>query len=592
MKLSSTTWNLDDIVTLNDFEPLLASTSERIEKYQEYFAGFTPQMSTKDFLAFIDFDEAVIEDIMRLGARIMLMESIDVKDKQALALKSKITQLELSWTEATMPISQWLKGKTVEGKVVLDDDNAKRLFAAAGDLEYGLNFERKIANHTLSQQVENILTNKASTGVRTVFNLYSMITSDFQFTFCPPGKKECIIDSLDELNLYTYSADAEVRTEAYRARFEQYENNIEKLFVCYEAIVKDWVYDAKTRGYNSPISMRNVANHLSDKSIETLLSVCSANTKIFQEFFIWKAKQLGKSKLAKTDFLAPLSDKAMTIELEPSIDEVLQSFNDFSPTFADFATKIITEKHIDFLPKKHKRSGAFCLSISPHITPYVLTNFAGRVQDKFTLAHELGHGVHFQYASSHRTSAMHANLPLSETASTFGEMIVFEKTLATVGDKAIKKQLLADKLMDSYASIMCQNYYTKFEIDAHAASEKDFSIEVLNKLWMENLAEQYGDSVEVEDMFKVAWSYIPHLFDRPFYCYAYSFGELLSMALYARYKTEGEGFVSKIEQILIAGGSEDPAKVLAEVGIDMEDASFWQGSFTIIEEWMKQLEAL
>lgn len=592
MKIPSTTWNLDDIVLLEDFDPLLKDVTIRLGKYSEYFSNFSPEMSISDFLGFIDFDEVLTEDIMRLSGRVMLMESTNGKDKKALQLKSKVSQLELTWSEATLPISQWLKGKDVQGKETLDDTNASRLFSAAGDLEYSLNFGRKIAAHLLPQQQELIVTNKDSNGVNVVFDLYSMITTDFKYNFCPPGKKVCVIDTLDELNLYTFSADEAERKEAFRARFEQFEGNIEKLFVSYQAIVKNWVYESKLRGYESPISMRNVANHLSDKSIEVLLEVCSSNTATFQRFFKWKAAQLGKPKLNRTDFMAPLGSSVQEIELQPAVDEVLQNFKEFSPTFSKNAAKIISASHVDYLPRADKRSGAFCLSLGAKITPYVMTNFSGRMQDKFTIAHELGHGVHFLYASNHRSGAMHTNLPLSETASTFGEMIVFEKTLEATDDNAVKKQLLAEKMTDSYSTVMRQNYFTKFEIAAHAASENDFSIEVLNKLWLDNLAEQFGDSVEVDDMFKVEWSYIPHLFDRPFYCYAYSFGELLSMALYARYKTEGESFVGKIEQILKDGGSKSPTDILAAVGIDMEDPNFWQGSFSIVESWMDQLEKL
>lgn len=586
------TWNLDDIVTLDGFVVLLEDVKQRIPRYGEFFTQFSPDMSIELFEEFLAFDEAIDEDMIRLGGRVMLMESADIKDKQAMAFKTQLKNLDLELSSATIAVSQWLKGVEVPGKTRLDDTNAKRLFASAGDREYGLHFGRKAAGYSLPQKEELIVRNKDSNGVWVVNDLYNMITSDFRFEFCPPGKKVCTIDTIDELNRYTFSADPAERQEAFRARFEQYEKNIEKLFVSYQAIVKNWVYESKLRGYASPISMRNVDNHLSDKAIDTLLSVCSQNTAIFQGLFRWKAKELGQKQLRRVDFYAPLSAESQTIELSPSIEQVLQNFREFSPQFSDYAKTIIDKKHVDFLPRSNKRSGAFCMSIGPKIVPYVMTNFAGRMTDKFTIAHELGHGVHMLYASKHSIGAMHANLPLMETASTFGEMVVFEKTLLATSDNQVKKQLLAEKLFDSYATIMRQNYFTKFEIAAHAASEKDFSIEVLNSLWLNNLAEQFGDSVEVDKMFQYEWAYIPHIFSTPFYCYAYSFGELLSMALYKRYKDEGESFVGKIEQILAAGGSEDPADILGSVGIDMEDPEFWQGSFTIVEEWLKQLEAL
>ena len=586
------TWNLDDIVTLEEFMPLLEKVNNQLSRYTEYFAQFTPNMDTQLFKDFLAFDEALDEDMMRLGGRVMLMESADIKDKQAMELKTKLKNLDLALSEVALPVFQWLKGNEVEDKPQLDDKNAQRLFAEAGDLGYVLQFGRKTASYSLSHTEELIIRNKDSNGVGVVNDLYNMITSDFRFEFCPPNKKVCTIDTIDELNRYTFSADPAERAEAFRSRFEQYETNIEKLFVSYQAIVKNWVYTSKLRGYASPISMRNVDNHLNDKAIETLLDVCGKNTEIFQRVFRWKAKQLGQEKLKRVDFYAPLGGETQTIELDPSVDQVLENFREFSPQFADYAKTIVEKRHVDFLPRSNKRSGAFCMSIGPKIAPYVMTNFAGRMTDKFTIAHELGHGVHMLYASKHSIGAMHANLPLMETASTFGEMIVFEKTLQATEDTAIKKQLLAEKLLDSYATIMRQNYFTKFEIAAHAASEKEFTIDVLNQLWLDNLAEQFGDSVEVDEMFKYEWAYIPHIFSTPFYCYAYSFGELLSMALYKRYKDEGESFVAKIEQILAAGGSQDPAEILREVGIDMEDPEFWQGSFAIVEDWLTQLEKL
>jgi oligoendopeptidase F len=183
-------------------------------------------------------------------------------------------------------------------------------------------------------------------------------------------------------------------------------------------------------------------------------------------------------------------------------------------------------------------------------------------------------------------------LPLAETASTLGEMMLFEKILSETKDANTKKQLLSDKLADSYATVCRQNFIVKFEIAAHEAIQKGIEESELSQMWLDNLKEQFGDSVEIDDMFRYEWSYIPHIIHSPFYCYAYNFGELLSMALYAKYKQEGESFVPKIEAILAAGGSQDPKQVLANVGIDMGSADFWQGSFELIKAWQKELETL
>jgi oligoendopeptidase F len=232
------------------------------------------------------------------------------------------------------------------------------------------------------------------------------------------------------------------------------------------------------------------------------------------------------------------------------------------------------------------------MTITPTITPYVLLNYTNKMRDVSTLAHELGHGVHSLYANKHSISTQHATLPLAETASTLGEMILFEKILSETKDPKLKKQLLSDKLADSYATVCRQNYIVKFEISAHDAIQKGIEENELSQMWLDNLKQQFGDSVEVDEMFRYEWAYIPHIIHTPFYCYAYNFGELLSMALYAKYKQEGESFVPKIEAILAAGGSQDPKEVLANVGIDMSSADFWQGSFELIRAWQKELETL
>ena len=171
-------------------------------------------------------------------------------------------------------------------------------------------------------------------------------------------------------------------------------------------------------------------------------------------------------------------------------------------------------------------------------------------------------------------------------------MILFEKVLSETIDNQTKKELLSDKLADSYATICRQNFIVKFEMEAHEALQAGIEEKELSAMWLNNLKQQFGDSVEIDDVFRYEWAYIPHIIHSPFYCYAYNFGELLSMALYAKYKSEGQSFVPKIEEILAAGGSEDPKVILQKVGIDMSSAEFWQGSFELIKDWQKELETL
>lgn len=586
-------WSLDDIVTLKEWPELYSKTKKEINDLEVFFdTVVNPIMSTADFKKLLNYIDDITESFSRLSARAFLMESTNTKDSEATKLKNLVNDLEMYYSEKLQKISSWRKGLPIEGKDTLDDENAKRLFAEAGDMQYILTRGRELAKHSLDDKSENIILAKSVNGVAVINDLRDIITTEFKYHFKLPGQKKEIIENTAQINALTDSPDPAVRAEAYRARMAEYSNNIEKLFIVYQAIAKDWDYTARLRGYDSPISMRNTANDVSDKAISTLMSVCEENIDIFQRFFKYKAKYLGIPKLTRFDLYAPIGEDKLQYDYNSALDLVFESFAGFSKDFESKAKEIVSTKHIDSHPSSSKRDGAFCLTITPKIKPYVLLNFAGKSRDISTVAHELGHGVHAIYAENHTISAQHATLPLCETASTFGEMILFEKLLQSTTDVEQKRYLLASKIADSYATIIRQNYFVKFEIEAHDLLSKGATESELSQLWLDTLAQQYGDSVEVDKMFRHEWAYIPHIHHTPFYCYAYNFGELLSLSLYGMYKSEGDSFVPKLEKILATGGSEEPAKTLQAVGIDIEDASFWQNSFGIIEKWQQELEAL
>ncbi|MBI2672251.1 M3 family oligoendopeptidase, partial [Candidatus Woesearchaeota archaeon] len=419
------------------------------------------------------------------------------------------------------------------------------------------------------------------------------IETEFSFEFQPDKtRKPQLIKTSSELHAFRTSQDPKEREESYVTELKKYKENIDKFFIIYQAIVKDWVFESNLRGYNSSISMRNFENHIPDKAIETLLEVCSENIDIFHRYFKFKAKELGMKKLRRFDVYSHIKKKEKKISFNDAKKLVLDTFEKFSPSFAEKARKIINANHIDSHPSSVKVGGAFCYTIAPDIIPYVFLNYNGTLREVATLAHELGHGIHSLFASHQSFSSQHANLPLCETASTFGEMILFERLFAEAESDEEKKSMLSDKLAESYGSIIRQNYFIKFEILAHEAIKKGTNLEELSELYFKTLKEQFGDSLEIDPLFRYEWAYISHIVHSPFYCYAYNFGELLSMALYSRYKKEGPSFIPKIEKILAYGGSKNPQEVLKEIGIDITSKEFWQGSFELIRGWQDQLEGL
>lgn len=585
-------WNLGDILEKKDFEKNLDWIKKEMEKIDDFWKILDPKMNEKEFKKVILFDENLGQEIAKLNYLPHLILSTDQKNQEALMMEAKANDLSIKYSEKMRKINHWIKGKEIEGKEKLDDKNAERLFKGVDDLSYVLEHSRKAEKYTLKEREENIIGNKDSNGIDTVKQLRRMMETDFEYEVKIKGKKTKIIKNQAELLAMVHDEKAENRKAAYLALFKKHKENIEKLFLVYKAVVKDWDYEAKLRGFESPISVRNFYNDIPDETIKVLLEVCGQNKEIFQRFFKFKARELKFRKLNRFDIYAPVKTKDKEIKLERAREKTLEVFLGFSPRFFKAAKRIVDEKHIDYYPKTGKRSGAFCATVGPKINPYVLLNYTGKVRDVFTLAHELGHGVHSIYAENHLPSAQQAGLPLAETTSTLAEMILFENIFKNENDKQIKKSMLMEKMADSFATILRQNYFVLFEIKAHELINKGTTPEELSDLYFDLLKEQFGKSVEIDPIFKYEWAYIPHIVDTPFYCYAYSFGELLSFALFARYKKEGKKFGEKIEKILETGGSKNPAKTLMEVGIDINDKNFWQGSFEIIRNWQKQLEEI
>jgi oligoendopeptidase F len=271
---------------------------------------------------------------------------------------------------------------------------------------------------------------------------------------------------------------------------------------------------------------------------------------------------------------------------------VFEAFASFDSKFAELARRVFDKNHLDSETRKGKDGGAFCASVLPEMTPYVLLNYQGRPRDVAVMAHELGHAVHSMLAEKHNTFTFQASLPLAETASTFGEMMLTDKLLAEESDEAVRKEILFKQVDDAYATIMRQAYFALFEKQAHELVQKNASVDEISAAYLENLHEQFGDSLDISDEFKWEWVSIPHIYHTPFYVYAYAFGQLLVLSLYQQFKAEGESFKPKYLKILSAGGSEAPAKVLAEAGIDIRSAKFWQGGFDIIDTLVTELEKL
>jgi oligoendopeptidase F len=396
-----------------------------------------------------------------------------------------------------------------------------------------------------------------------------------------------------ELTVFTRSPDGAMREAAYRSLYGVYGREGPILGQMYSTLVRDWRSEnVRLRKFSSPVAARNLANDLPDKVVRLLLEVCRSNASLFQRYFTVKARRLGLPRLRRYDLYAPMAPSDKQYEFRQAWDLVRQSFERFDPAMASLAGRVLSENRLDAEVRPGKRDGAFCLSVLPSLTPWVLTNYQNRAYDIATLAHELGHAVHALLAESLPLFTYDASLPLAETASTFSEMLLVDSLLKEERDESVRRDMLFRQMDDAYATIMRQAFFALFEIEAHDSVGRGASVDELCDRYWDNLRSQFGDSIDVSEDFRWEWVAIPHFYEMPFYVYAYAFGQLLVLALFRQYKTEGASFLPRFRKILSAGGSASPARILSRAGIRIDQAEFWQGGFDLLAQNLNQLQQM
>jgi oligoendopeptidase F len=519
----------------------------------------------------------------RLSAYAYLWFTEDTQNPAALSLRGQLSPQLAEISNRLIFLSLWFKD--------LSDQDARPYLEASGELRYFLETMRRFKPHTLTEAEEKIINIKDVNGIDAIIDLYDMITNRYSFNLEVDGQSQAL--TRDALSVHFRSPDGHTRQAAYQELNRVYAADATLLAQIYTHRARDWHAEGlELRKYATPIAARNLMNDLPDAVVDTLLDVCRQNTGIFQRYFRLKAGWIGMDRLRRYDIYAPLAQSDKSFPYQHGVELVLDSFQRFSPQVAVQAQRVFAENHLDSEVRPGKRGGAFCYSVAPEMTPWVLTNYAGKGRDIATLAHELGHAVHSMQAAQHSMLTFRPSMPLAETASVFAEMLLTERLLSEEPDPAVRRDLLAHAIDDAYATIQRQAYFTIFERDAHRLIAEGKTVDELSAFYLENLNEQFGDALELADEFRYEWVAIPHIYHSPFYTYSYSFGQLLVLALYQQYRVQGQAFVPRYLGILAAGGSRSPSDILLSAGIDINTAAFWQGGFDVLAGMIDQLEAL
>ena len=477
--------------------------------------------------------------------------------------------------------------------IALSEADAERLIndPALADYKHYLQSERKSKPHTLSEAEEKIINDKNLTGIQAWQKMHSELLASARYKVELNGQTRELNQS--EVLSLMRDSDRTVRQKAWEGFYGKLQENSSVLSFVYDTRFQDHLVSNRLRHYEHPAAARHLSNETDSETVGAMMSVIERNYPLAHRYFKLKAKLLKLDQLELYDQYAPLFDVKEKMTFQESRLAIVSSMQRFSPKFAEIVQRFYDERWIDAEPRKGKRGGAFCSGTAPKYNPFILCNYTDDLRDAMTMAHELGHGIHYYLSRKQSLFNYHPTLPVAETASVFAEMLLFQDLLRRMDTPQKRLALLCSKIEESFATVFRQNVLTRFEEKAYSARvERRLSGEQIGKLWLEANAPYYGDAIHQTSGYEWGWSYIPHFINTPFYCYAYSFGELLVLALVGKYRREGEAFVPKYTALLESGGSLSPREQMKIVGVDITDPAFWQIGFDELDWLVTEAEAL
>lgn len=573
--------SLDDPQLEADIEKL----TEMVDAFQARWRGKVAEMNPGDFVSAYVAMEAIYDLRGRLGSFAFLNFATDTGNTDYQAAVARVEELESALSQKMVFFDlEWNALDDEPAIAILDDP-------ALAQYRYYLEAERRYRPYNLSEAEEQIIIEKGVTGSGAWARFFTQLTSAFRFDWL--GDEVNMTFVLNKMR----DADRDVREMAWRILTDKLQEKSMELTFIFNTLALDKANSDQRRGYASWISSRNLSNKSSDEVVEALVDTVTANYDLVARHYRLKRALLGYEELYDYDRYAPLNLKESDsfYVWEQARDIVLSAFENFTPRMKTVAQRFFDENWIHAPVLPNKRGGAFAASTVASANPYVFLNYLGDTRDVTTLAHELGHGIHM-YLSGMESGlfALYTPLTTAEMASTFAEMLVFQDLMAAEDDDEVKLSMLTEKIEDTFATVFRQISMNRFEDKMHNArrQEGELSAERFNELWLETQRDMFGDSVTITDEYGCWWSYVPHFLHTPGYVYAYSFGELLVLALYRLYQEEGESFVPKYIDLLAAGDSDYPDRLLARVGVDINDPDFWQKGIDVIEDWVTQAETL
>ena len=458
---------------------------------------------------------------------------------------------------------------------------------------------RAFRKHQLSEDMETMLLERQPAGRSAWIRLFDETAASLKFPF-----DDKTVGEAEILDMMT-DPDPTVREKAGQSRSKVLADNSRLMTLIFNTIAKDKSVDDKWRQFDRPVSARNLANDVEDEVVDALTAAVTRRMPdLTHRYYTIKARWMGIDQLPWWDRNAPVpGEDNRKFSWDEAQDLILSAFREFDPSMAEIAGWFFDRGWIDAPTRDGKASGAFSHPTVPSAHPYILMNYSGNTRDVMTLAHELGHGIHQVLAAPRGHLMCSTPLTLAETASVFGEMLVFRKLLAITEDPVQKRALLAGKIEDMLNTVVRQIGFHNFETQFHDARKNgELTPDQIADIWMETQAEALGPAIKIDDSYRPIWGFIPHFIHVPFYVYAYAFGDCLVNALwqvYAKSSAAPSGqddqktqFVQQYLNLLRAGGTERHDVALAPFGLDARDASFWDLGLDMIAGMIDDLDQM
>jgi oligoendopeptidase F len=588
LELQSVAWNLDPLLNGGAADPeaavegMIADAQQRADAFADAHAGKVAELDGAGLVSAMHELEAIQDALGRAGSYAMLNFAGNTADPPRGALLQKV-QEGATKMETTLLFFEleW---------AALDDDRAEQLLAADG-LDFArhhLQTARRYRPHLLSEPEEKILAEKALTGRTAWSRLFeeqaSAITVDLD--------RESEPVSLEVALSRLFNPDRDVRRGAAERVTAALEPGLRTRAYVLNTLLADKAVDDRLRNYPHWLSSRNLSNEASDESVEALIAAVRARYELPRRWYRMKAQLLGIDQLADYDRMAAVTQEDEHVGWTRARATVLESYSAFSDELGALAKRFFDESWIDAPVRPNKRGGAFCAYTVPSAHPYVLLNYTATRRDVLTLAHELGHGVHAALGGRQGIFHMATPLTMAETASVFGETLVFGRLFEQAATPESRLSLLAESIEGSIATVFRQVAMNRFEHLAHTERRErgELAVDRIGELWAESQHELLGDAVAITEGYRSWWSYVPHFIGSPGYVYAYAYGQLLALAVYGRYEEEGESFVPAYLDLLAAGGSRSPEDLGKIVGVDLADPGFWDRGLDIVERQLDDAE--